>query len=412
MILRFRRRKSDRQKRFTELISYLIMLVFCLVQLKTYIYTINNPIIDIIARNTDMIYIASTFISLYYCLICYLRRGVINLTIAFMVLFHVYIAAVSVFSIGFTEYRTSVRCITFILLLDTFINEEKYGYIKALSLAVNTLILINVFNIIVRKTALSTLVPWVYYGSEVYFLGLDNGFITYILPALVLGAICYKLHGSFILHVLPCFIAICAVSYLFVLTSLMCMLVGGIMFAVFKRRRIYPAVAVFFNIIPFLIFEVFRAASVISALLLGNSEKIQSFFARTAIWDRAIPHILSSPIFGNGFSLTRNSAWLGVGGCHNQILDLMIQGGLIGTILYFIVLFNSARCIEKAKDNYAYLIYCLLCGLGLCMNFESYSSYTGYALMFAVFVIAVNYKKICQYVNKEGRDHETYGSCL
>ena len=228
MVLRFRRRKSDRSKLLTGVISYLIMLLFCLVQLKTYIYTINNPIIDIIARNTDIIYIASTFASLYYCLICYLKRRIINLTIIFMVLFHVYIAAVSVFSIGFTEYRTSVRCITFILFLDTLINEEKYGYIKALSLALNTLLLINVLNIIVRKTALSSLVPWVYYGSEVYFLGLDNGFITYILPALVLGAVCYKLHGPFILHVLPCFIAICAVSYLFVLTSLMCVLVGGI----------------------------------------------------------------------------------------------------------------------------------------------------------------------------------------
>lgn len=85
--------------------------------------------------------------------------------------------------------------------------------------------------------------------------------------------------------------------------------------------------------------------------LLGRT---MSFTNRTNIWTRAIYYIFQKPMFGWGLlgdkatELLGSKAYVNV---HNQLLDVLWQGGLFGLVIFTLIMLLITKCIGRISNN-------------------------------------------------------------
>ena len=90
---------------------------------------------------------------------------------------------------------------------------------------------------------------------------------------------------------------------------------------------------------------------IVTFLSRGEStERITSFNGRTPLWTQAYELVLASPLFGYGTTASRGLFFdtVGLGGAHNAIINVLVDGGLIGFALWLGVLAGCARLIGPA----------------------------------------------------------------
>lgn len=113
-------------------------------------------------------------------------------------------------------------------------------------------------------------------------------------------------------------------------------------------KLVYPVYA---------LFSVFWISGTVSFLrvfvekILGRD---MSFTNRTIAWGRAILHILQKPLFGWGIMGEKATQILGSKmfvNAHNQILESLWQGGIVGFILFSAIIICTAGSISKVADK-------------------------------------------------------------
>lgn len=96
--------------------------------------------------------------------------------------------------------------------------------------------------------------------------------------------------------------------------------------------------------------------------LLGRS---MSFTNRTIIWARALFFILQKPFFGWGLFGEKATTMLGslaFVNVHNQLLDVLWQGGIFGLVLFCILILLITQKIELVSNNRKNLLLVFLFG--------------------------------------------------
>lgn len=101
-----------------------------------------------------------------------------------------------------------------------------------------------------------------------------------------------------------------------------------------------------------------------------------TFTYRTDLWDAAMRLFTESPLTGYGFPSTEwylsNLSSFAIGP-HNQILGLMLYGGLPGITIFVTLLLYACFQIQKIKDRYATALYATTAVLLLTSLMEIYS---------------------------------------
>ena len=95
--------------------------------------------------------------------------------------------------------------------------------------------------------------------------------------------------------------------------------------------------------------------------IAGYFGKDGTFTGRDVIWARSKEYILTYPIFGNGMEteVLRYSKIM-MGQCHNILLEILYDGGMIGGCLFVSALYQFKPKVKSAFSSYIFCS-CLLC---------------------------------------------------
>lgn len=395
------------------IIGYFVCLLFCLIQLRNTFIEKNNFLLNFIGNNLSSLYVISTLIVLVAFFIHLFKHKRLGIVTSCLILFNLYVLLVSFFNGYVTGVRSYARNICFIMLFDLLISYKFFDALKYMSLAMNTLLIINVLNILSLNNNLN-LISWPYYGFDTYFLGLDNGFIMYVMPALLLGYYCYIIEGKSLVYIIPPLIGVVSLFDVWCATSIVCffILMALLCCSIVLRRYFNSWIVILSSLVTYYFVVVINIYQFFADLILSILHKTTSVGARINIWNMAISRFKERPLFGYGYSIERNKIWYGVGGAHNEILDMLTQGGIIGCIFYFIVILLCIKQIDKHKeqnDKLAIFFIAIFISLGVVMNFESYSTYTGYSLYFVMLLMAGKYKELMQIKEEYFKEKKKHG---
>lgn len=90
--------------------------------------------------------------------------------------------------------------------------------------------------------------------------------------------------------------------------------------------------------------------------IAGFFGKDGTFTGRDVIWRKSIMYILQNPIFGNGLETEAvRYAKIMMGQCHNILLEIVYDGGLVGLILFTIAILQFK---PKARSSFSSNLFC------------------------------------------------------
>ena len=121
--------------------------------------------------------------------------------------------------------------------------------------------------------------------------------------------------------------------------------------------------------------------------------KDMTFTHRTTMWDAALRVIGESPIWGYGnvdekwFISNMSSQAIG---SHNFILGILINGGIIGLVIYLYVFYIALRKLIAYNDYYSNMIFIGIASLCIMMLMEYYPV----QFPFYLFTLAYYYEQI------------------
>lgn len=135
--------------------------------------------------------------------------------------------------------------------------------------------------------------------------------------------------------------------------------------------------------------------------LLNSLDKGLTLSGRTEIWQWALSYIKNSKMIGYGYSTDRARNvffWkLGITAAHSQLLDLLLQGGVVCLGIYIILYISSQRqslkIYKETKKSFWKLLFVVEMVFFFVMIVESYSSYAAYPLLFVLFEMGRMSKK-------------------
>ncbi len=150
-----------------------------------------------------------------------------------------------------------------------------------------------------------------------------------------------------------------------------------------RARKVAPvAIAIWLATMAFFAAGDQFLPTVYKAVLLGRSAAgLNTFTGRTLIWGHALPFIEEHPLLGCGFNSFWNiehiadfSALMGIGlrGAHSVYMDLLLNVGLIGALLYVVTMLRAAHVSlqlfrRSGQFGYAFFyklsVFCLLHGI-------------------------------------------------
>lgn len=173
-----------------------------------------------------------------------------------------------------------------------------------------------------------------------------------------------------VLSLIVCFIADAdSAKLVLVLTIVAFMLKGAGLSSFFRRHLV------------FLLIGLFALSVVVIGLSTNRSDFLGvdwSLSGRNFIWDEALGLIRDSPLLGYGvMGVEMTLFWGGVMNyAHNQLLQCMLDGGLIVTVLFIVMMISYAKLASNiSHPDIRYCFGCALIILMLLMIFDSVSWY-------------------------------------
>lgn len=280
----------------------------------------------------------------------------------------------------------SIMCLTTMLLA-----YECYLYNDYNALCVFVFVC-NIWNIISFLDVLYKvfIIHYDSYNTSLILCGYDNGLGAYMLPLALLNLyfyMCERRHKRYI------FLATICLMQLFLIQSATA-IVGAVLLAVIflleygKKRDtnlIKPIYVLVIDVATFVLVVIFRVYDnkftrfIVEQLL----HREMNFSGRLQTWNSGILYFLQKPIWGHGRDgLFQMSFFHNVTSSHNIFLDILDQVGIVGFILFDIMLMMAAmkKSIKLTRECWIINIGAFI--LIFVLQFESYCSYYGYALVF------------------------------
>lgn len=238
-------------------------------------------------------------------------------------------------------------------------------------------------------------------GTEYSFIGYDNYAVYIILPLLcVKWAIRFKKNQKLTKNDWICWAACLAMKvYTLSYNAILMLLIYAILYLLASkmkqiRRFINPrnaaiiAALMLIGVIRFNVHHIFSGV----LLQLGKGTTLNS---RTSIWPGVISAIWRKPILGYGGMrldgifqelIGLNKYWTQATHAHNLYLQLLFEVGIIGFVIYFLMVRHCLKYFSLIKTSRLFAI--LAAGIGtyfLMLFFDGYIGTTSIYLLYAVF---------------------------
>lgn len=223
--------------------------------------------------------------------------------------------------------------------------------------------LINLYSIIKNTSA-----------DEIYFIGGKNSFSMFLIPMLFLSIInSNEKHGTIIEKVHFSnyfFVALCTYTIFWGasgsgIISMITVLLLMFLFSKYKPNKlVVVGIIVFANILL-----VFNSTSLFSSErwinLVEFLGKDVTMTSRTAIWERAFELLDGHYFFGLGrgsiLEYKNNYDILQLKTeAHNLIVELLLNGGIVGFVLFFSALFSLIKRMDISQKKQRYVFFAII----------------------------------------------------
>lgn len=265
---------------------------------------------------------------------------------------------------GWNDFRKfigpALAAIGICILFDIFNN-----YMECIRLIRNILFVYIIINMISVEMVLAgsyTSIGKFEGGYFRYFLGADNRFVFYFMPAILCAFMMAKYCEDMKNWILFWFILIQSLAVLWVCWSIGAMLVIIVLmlyFLIFKNwirgtiGNIYTYIIGFLCINLLFWFGLGYFGEDLVLLAGKLFSKSGTLNIRFLMWDRVIKTVQEYPILGIG---TRdmeslNGLLYNYSHAHNLFMNTILRGGILGIISFFIILFIGTEPIWKLKNS-------------------------------------------------------------
>ncbi len=256
-------------------------------------------------------------------------------------------------------YRRLLACIFVIALSELTLRIKPEAYLKSLYWVLTLMLVANLWSMY--------LPDWGF--GPVYFWGYRVTFIYPMLTFLVLGRILIEIYGwQYYIPQVIGFIIICFSMYReWVGTGLIGIGVYCAMMIIYKLRlRIMRYISTGFIVAAVTVANIavlfFRIQNLFKWLIVDILDKSLTLSGRIFIWDAAFKMLPRKLWFGFGVGTYSVHCFFGdYGYMHNQILQSLMEGGIVTTVLFFIILGLSCFYVDKYRDNK--LVHPIMAGL-------------------------------------------------
>ncbi len=342
-----------------------------------------------------MLISASRLLLIAYCL----TKTIDTKFIVPMFLF-AFIIALSNYVNGLTSYipivSKSLNIFAFYVIYSRHIKDNPQRTLRVFSTVSLIFILINFFLLIIKPAGL-TLVDG-RYGR--YFLGGNyNTFAPIFLLSIVFSVLYDKNYTKSLFPIRSLLVFGVTILSLLIVGSktglVGLFLVICYVFSVYKMRiakiAVYAMVGFFiFGHIIFVLVQGIDDYPMFANFVESVLGKNLTFSNRTFVWMIIFQYIIDQPILGYGY---RDIEWydnvVGVVNSHNQILSLLMKGGICLVVAYIFLIFRAFKGSEKIKlktrYNYVFMAY-VFAVLSVMMIMEAYNPF----LIFAILIITYN----------------------
>lgn len=246
---------------------------------------------------------------------------------------------------------TAASILTVTLLID-FFSGNVNALLSGVMFNMEILIYANFASILLYyPVGLFQIQPW----NPCYFLGGHNSFVVYVLPTIVIALLYVSTTGKKLRPLLVIVAGVLSISITWSATSVCGLLIFVAILLLCKTpaREIITYRNIFAGAIVIdLLVSVFRVMD--RVLLLANF--IESFLrkevtltGRTALWDNFYQRFLDSPWLGYG-AVAESVVGTGLS-AHNQWFQFLLEGGILGLLLFLIFNFSVAKKLERSDGS-------------------------------------------------------------
>lgn len=272
----------------------------------------------------------------------------------------------------------AVSIVSFIIILFLWARHNSKLLIETLRIVMGILITMDMISKVMFPHGLPLNLYVNNDENSLYFMTLDNGsafFLMFGFMVFTLDLTLYKRNKSrkiqnyvlffistasaFLSHSMTAVMGVC--GYL-VLYTLLCRE---------NRMRVFATwiLGLFYPFVILMIFLVSRSSAV-GAVMQVFFNRNTTFTGRTLLWNNAIHLFRRSPVIGMGrLSHDYIAAWGGYFSSHNFWLELLLQGGVLAAVLYFLIVVYTIRKTapfwnyHAVKSMGSVLFMMMFCGL-------------------------------------------------
>lgn len=301
---------------------------------------------------------------------------------------------------GLLDISNNLRIISLLLFINLTIQNYPKSTLNALSYLFGTYIIINFITIILFKEGLYIDNPRTGHYRNAWFLGIENQFAFYLIPGitlLIFKSLYVRKKVSFIvwfivliagITIFNAWSATAILGYMFIIISIILIINKKLLFLFNFKFMFLSYIIIWMTIVYLNSFAFFRG--IITKLL----KKDMTFSGRTNIWEKVIETIPESLWYGFGNNTYVIPNRVTEFRSHNMILQLILDNGIIGLLLFLICLIIVGLQFKKYKSDKISLvliagIFSILLG-GIA---ESYKLNYLFLLLLVSYNYSVSYKQ-------------------
>lgn len=198
-----------------------------------------------------------------------------------------------------------------------------------------------------------------YLVTRYLFLGMDNQAVALLIPFMIIIYAIEKKENrtykvSFIIDVIVFFISIIMIWCGNSIVGIACFFII-LIYQKISQKKVSVRTAMFVLAFLFCFIVLFQGYELFSSFIVEFLGKDMTLTGRTEIWANGIQEWLKYPIFGHGFHeseafITFANVSGYTRGAHNQILNILLHGGIVYLFLFYLV-FKKVHNITKCDKN-------------------------------------------------------------
>ena len=297
----------------------------------------------------------ATYAMFTVVLVCYALRWAlgdiqrVNKTLLCILAMFLYLAGITFVFDGASGYHIDWHAgFALMMMIDMGLQREKKSLIRGLTGAFEFWVYLNVLSFVVFPKSLvpDSLTPAWILDSRVYYYRI-------IFPALALALVRYHVCGKeFSLRTVIMVIAsLLTIAYQLGGTALIGVGVWFVLMVWCNRRAlpryITPLTFTLLAAVLFVGIQYFDLHNLFASLITGVLDKRMTLSGRTDIWDKTMAVVFNNPITGVGYLpvafMRQLLGWRSYSHTHNQLLELLLHGGVIAVGLYLAAVYSASK---------------------------------------------------------------------